>query len=127
MKTSRPGHPPCKIYLPDYHQNPSICVVRALNAYKGRTKALRKSNQLFISVIKPHAEISTQTVSRWLRSALMVLRAATSAAAEAGLSLDIIIAAAHWASSTTFEQFYHKPSTRGVFASTVLDNLEGDA
>ena len=139
VKTSRPGHPPRKIYLPAYHKNPSICVVRALNAYKGRTKTLRKSNQLFISVIKPHAEISTQTVSRWLRNALTgaaidvgftghsTRGAATSAAAEAGLSLDIIMAAADWASSTTFEQFYHKPSTRGVFASTVLDNLDGDA
>ena len=98
-------------------------MVRTLNAYKERTKALRKSNQLFISVIKPHAEISTQTVSRWLRNALTgatinvgftghsTRGAATSAAAEAGLSLDIIMAAADWASSTTFEQFYHKPST----------------
>ena len=80
-------------------------------------------------MIKPHAEISTQTVSRWLRNALTgaaidvgfpghsTRGAATSAAAEAGLSLDIIMAAADWASSATFEQFYHKPSTRGAFAS----------
>ena len=83
-------------------------MVRTLNAYKERTKALRKSNQLFISVTKPHAEISTQTVSCWLRNALTgaaidvgftghsTQGAATSAAAEAGLSLDIIMAAGHY-------------------------------
>ena len=26
VKTSHPGHPPRKIYLPAYHKNPSICV-----------------------------------------------------------------------------------------------------
>jgi hypothetical protein len=90
-----------------------------------------------ISFIKPHSAISTQTVSRWLRNALTgagidmgftghsTQGASTSAAAKAGLSLDIIIAAANWASAKTFEQFYHKPTRQGAFASTVLDRLDG--
>ncbi len=70
VKSSRPGHPPRRIYLPAYHKDPSICVVRTLVSYKEKTNALRKSNQLLISFIKPHSAISTQTVSRWLRNAL---------------------------------------------------------
>ena len=47
--------------------------------------------------------------------------ASTSAAAAAGLSADIILEAADWASVQTFERFYHKESSAGAFARAVLN------
>ena len=49
--------------------------------------------------------------------------ASTSAAAVAGLSADLILEAADWASLRvqTLERFYHKESSAGVFERAVLD------
>ena len=47
--------------------------------------------------------------------------ASTSAAAAAGLSADLILEAADWASVHTFEWFYHRESSAGAFARAVLN------
>lgn len=135
VKTSRPGHPPRRIYLPAYLDNQSICVIRALEAYQARTETVRNSTQLLISHIRPFGPITSQTFSRWLRKSLNLAgidhrftghstrSASTSSAAEAGLPLETILEAADWSSARTFERFYLKPSTRGDFATTVLNTL----
>ena len=68
-----------------------------------------------MSFISPHKAISSQSVSRWLSRALRMAGieltytghstrgASTSAAAAAGLSADLILEAADWASVQTFE------------------------
>lgn len=135
VKTSRPGHPPWRIYLPAYLDNQSICVIRALEAYQARTETVRNSTQLLISHIRLFGPITSQTFSRWLRKSLNLAgidhrftghstrSASTSSAAEAGLPLETILEAADWSSARTFERFYLKPSTRGDFAMTVLNTL----
>jgi len=98
-----------------------------------RTKLLRKSTQLLVSFISPHKAISSQSVSRWLSRALRLVGielnytghsirgASISAAAAAGLSADLILEAADWASVQTFERFYHRESSAGTFARAVLN------
>ena len=46
--------------------------------------------------------------------------ASTSAAAVSGIPLEVIIEAADWASAETFRKYYHRPTSRGTFANTVL-------
>ena len=133
VKNSRPGHPARKFIFLAFPENPKICVIRSLIAYVDRTKGLRKSTQLLVSFISPHKAISSQSVSRWLSRALRMAGielkytghstrgASTSAAAAAGLSADLILEAADWASVQTFERFYHRESSAGAFARAVLN------
>ena len=93
---------------------------------------LRTSSKLLVSYISPHKAISSQSVSRWLYKALRLAGielgysghstrgASTSAAAAAGLSVELILEAADWASAQTFERFYHKEQSSGAFARAVL-------
>ena len=134
-KVSQPGHPPRRIYLPTYANNPKICVVRALVEYQTRTETRRQSSRLLISFVRPHRPISSQTMSRWLRNALQLASiechftghstrsASTSAAAKAGIRLETILEAADWSSSETFKHFYLRPTVRGEFATAVLNAL----
>ena len=63
VKNSRPGHPPRKIFLPAFPQDPATCVVRTLVAYVRRTTDIRKARKLLVSLIAPHDSVSSQTVS----------------------------------------------------------------
>ena len=47
--------------------------------------------------------------------------ASTSVAAAAGLSADLILEAADWASVQTYERFYHRESSAGAFARAALN------
>ena len=134
-KVSRPGHPPRRIYLPAFPDNPAICVVRTLLDYQARTAMFRKSSRLLISFAKPYWAISSRTLSRWLRDCLRLANiegpftghstrsASTSAAARMGLPLKLILEAADWSSAKTFHQFYQRPTNRGDFARAVLTAL----
>lgn len=75
---------------------------------------LRTSSRLLVSFISLHKTISSQSVSRWLTRALRLAGVDTSAAAAAGLSVDLILEAADWASAQTFEQ------CRGAFARALM-------
>ena len=133
MKNSRPDHPARKFLFLAFAENPKICVVRSLTAYVERTKGLGKSTQLLVSFISPHKPISSQSVSRWLSIALRMAGielnytghstrgASTSTAAAAGLSADLILEAADWASVQTFERFYHRESSAGAFSRALLN------
>ena len=104
VKTSRPGHPARKIFL-------SCLPFQIFLISVERTRDLRKSSQLLVSLIAPHKAISSQSVSRWLTRALRMAGielgysghstrgASTSVAAAGGLSVDIILEAADWASA----------------------------
>ena len=132
VKQSRPNHPSRKINLPAYSENKSLCVVHTLKEYRKRTEPIRHSSRQLLAMVAPHAPISSQTISRWVRDALgrvginstftahSTRSASTSAAAEAGLSLDIILEAADWASAGTFRTFYQRPSPRTLFANSVI-------
>ena len=131
VKQSRPGHPARKIYLPAYPADRRLCVVTPLTAYRARTRAIRQSLKLLIA---PHAPISSQTVSRWLRNALKLAginptftghstrSASTTAAAEAGIPLELILEAADWSSAGTFRAHYLRPTSldKETFAKSVI-------
>ncbi len=120
LKTSRPGMHAQEICLPAFPTDHSLCVVSTLNAYLERTRLLRgRESHLFISCVKPHARVSRNTISRWIRdimvSAGIDIRIfhphSTRAAAvsKASIPVDTILRTVGWSRESTFRKFYKKP------------------
>jgi integrase len=132
VKNSRPNHPARRIFLPAFSENESICVVKTLKRYVDQTAPIRKDQALLVSYAAPHLAVGSQTVSRWIRAVLSsagvdtqytshsVRAATTSHAADNGVPLEDILAAADWSSESTFERFYHKPTPNDTFAKSVM-------
>lgn len=112
------------LILPFFEANPGICPARTLLDYLKLTKDLRFNNTyLFLSFKKPHREVSTQTLSRWIKTTLAdcgidttiftahsTRHAATSAAQNAGANIDTIRKSAGWSDrSKAFARFYNRP------------------
>ncbi|KAI2645853.1 Transposon Ty3-G Gag-Pol polyprotein [Labeo rohita] len=132
-------HPP-PFSSPEEERLHCLCPVRALRCYVNRTKALQKSNQLFVSWADSHRgkPISRQRLSHWIVEAIIVgynsmglsppegLRAhstqglASSWAWFKGVSIRDICAAASWASPHTFVKFYKLDVTEPSLAHSVL-------
>ena len=111
-------------------------VLSSLKQYVNRTARLRKDQHLLVSFTSPHSAVGSQTVSRWIRTVLSnagidaqytghsTRAAATSMAADSGVPLEDIIAAADWSSATTFKKFYHKPILKNKFVQSILASGE---
>jgi integrase len=123
VKSSRVGHLQPLLVLPFFNEKPEICPAKTLIAYLNKTSQLRGGvKQLFLSFRKPYRAVSTQTLSRWVRSTLessgidveifkshSTRHASTSAALRLGVSLDVIKRTAGWSgSSNTFFRFYNR-------------------
>lgn len=142
IKTSRVGCPQPVLVLPFFDQKPEICPGKTLQYYLSKTEPLRGNvKYLFIGLKKPHRAVSSQTLSRWIRSTLCdsgvpaaafsahsTRHAATSLANRLGVSLDVIRRTAGWsASSDTFFKFYNRPlnivdSSNESFARAIFEN-----
>nr|CAI5822774.1 unnamed protein product [Callosobruchus analis] len=126
---------PC-LNIPFYPTCAKVCPASALKCYIDRTKDIRKNNSdlLFISPRKPHAPVTKQTLSRWLKDVMLLAgvdtriftshstrHASTSAALRKGLSVDNSQRTAGWTSdSSVFARFYNRPLTSTSFAYSVL-------
>jgi len=137
LKTTKPGNPNPVLSLPFLSCKPELCVASLLVCYIKRTETLRTndSQNALISYAKPFSAVSTQTLSRWLKTVLKqggidtsvftahsTRHASTSAAARNGCSVEQIRGAAGWtASSSVFEKHYHRPLIENTsFAESVL-------
>lgn len=124
IKTSRPGSKQPILVIPFFEERPEICPGRTLNAYIEATKPFRSDcDYLFISFRKPYKLVSSQTLSRWVKTTLgqsgidlqlfsahSTRHASTSKAKQLGVSLDTIRKTAGWSdTSSTFARFYNKP------------------
>ena len=134
VKQSRPGYRAPSVVLQAYPADSSLCVSTYLKEYLRRTKPLRGSeSKLFISFTKPYKQVSSETISRWIRLVMELAgvdtkvfkphstrAAATSKAKAASVPLHEILRTAGWSSSRCFDQFYNKPVETSTFASAVL-------
>ena len=66
MKTTRPGCGLHAVLLKQFN-TPDLCVVRTLFHYILRTKDVRKSSYLFISIVN-FRKVTTCSLSRWLKT-----------------------------------------------------------
>lgn len=142
IKTSAINRKMPILVLPYFNEKPSICPARAIEQYITRTKDKRSNNcdKLFISFKKPFREVSSQTISRWVKCTLSdsgidssvfgahsTRHAATSAANRLGVSIDLIKSTAGWTgNSQTFAKFYNREvvaDNSELFARSLLNSL----
>ena len=105
-----------KVFKEDVRLDP----VHYLRAYVRRTRHLRQGNRLFVSVVKPHKAVLSETISRWLRSVISlsgqwgtggsVRSVSTSCALGKGATLQNILEAGDWARVSTFRRYYYDAS-----------------
>ena len=121
LKTTKPGKQKAPITLNSYSDDKQ-CIVKHLYKYIQTTAPLRGNYKgLLISHKKPHRPVTVNTLSRWAKEVMTkagidvqtfgdhsTRGAATSAVAQQGLSLDIILKAGNWQNARTFERFYHR-------------------
>lgn len=141
IKTSKVNSFQPVLRLPFYDLRPQICPARSLRSYLNKTKNLRgyNNNRLFLSVKKPYSNITSQTISNWLKETLQdsgidisiftahsTRHAATSKANKLGVSIDIIKKTAGWSeSSSAFARFYNKQIVnQNEFAESLLNSSQ---
>ena len=56
-----------------YDKEPKLCVVMHLTKYLKRTQAFQKTNNLFLTCIKPHKAATKDTVPSWCCKSLFVI------------------------------------------------------
>ena len=96
-------------------------MVTDVKAYMDRTAPLiKEATQLLISLKKPYAPISCDTLSRWTKLVMTMAgidtvvfrphstRAASASAAAKHIPLQDILKSAGWSKETTFSKYYHK-------------------
>lgn len=124
------------LILPPFHDK-NLCPVYSLKKYAKLTELLRNNEpKLFISYVKPHKVVSSQSVSRWLVDVLDLAgidtklfhahsyrHASTSKAAAVGVNIDTIFSRAGWTpGSKTFAKFYNRPTSNvSEFSEKVLE------
>ena len=139
LKTSRPGKHVSDLTFTAYSPDNRLCPIVCLSEYVKRTSHLRKgSDQLLVSFQKPHKPVSTDTISRWLKTVLeksgidtsvfkghSTRAASTSAAAKCKVPLSTIMDNAGWSNATTFGRFYRKPivTSSKAYGQLLLENL----
>lgn len=138
IKTSKLNSEQPVLRLPYFHNRPEVCPARCLETYINKTQTLRKDDSLFISFKKPHARVTSQTLSRWIKdilcssgidtsiySAHSTRHAATSTANKHGVNIDLIRRTAGWSnSSSVFAKFYNRTIVENPnnFATAVLSS-----
>lgn len=136
-KTYKPGKARPLLCLPFFKERPDLCIANTVIQYLKVSANLRDKNSkhLFIAINKPHKEVSSQTISRWIKivlqkcgidinvfSAHSTRYASSLAAFASGLDLETIRNAAGWSDrSSVFAKFYNRPISKNFsFARTVV-------
>ena len=118
LKTRDPG---TTIHLSRFEQE-ELCIVRQVHQYLDMTEQIRKDDRLLISFVKPHKQVSCDTVRRWI---LTVMRStgidtthfkshstrasSTSAAFRNKVPIAAVMKAGMWKNQNTFTKFYNRP------------------
>ena len=131
------GQAPPKLDFYAFPNDPELCVVSTLNIYIERSKPWRNSTktQLLLGTIEPHDQVTSDSVSRWLKNVLHLAgidtntfkghstgSASSSRAGMAGMSVEDIMKRGSWSNESTWQRFYNKPvlSAEEKFQNSVL-------
>ena len=123
------------LYLPKSSEA-QTCLWRCLYAYLVRTEDIRHDTRLLVTMRAPHGHATRTTISRWMRCVLRKsgvneqiykahsTRAAATSKAHMFIPLQQVMAAADWATASTFRNHYQKQvSGRGEFAKAVWQKV----
>ena len=115
-KTTRPEHLAQVISLNSFEQDVRLDPVSYLCHYVNRTKELRDSESLFVTLVRPHKAASRATLASWIQQVLvhsgqsgsggLTRSTVTSHAVHRGVSLKDVLKAGDWAQASTFRDFY---------------------
>jgi len=108
-----------------------LCPVLCLKAYERATASFRKkdSMQLFLAINSPHQPVTTSTVARWLKQAIVVSGiepeftahstrgASSTAAAMNGITIREVMERAGWSRQDTFCKHYFRPIEQALVAA----------
>ena len=127
-----------EFFVPVFVSSSSLCPVACLHAYLQKTAVFRTPSDkgvLLISSQKPHDPVAVSTVSRWIKSGLAkcgidvskfsghsTRGVAATAAREAGVSMEVVLASADWSTPHTFISHYFRPHALSSFGNAVLQN-----
>ena len=116
-KRSRKVHP---ISVINYTPEPSLNPLQLLDEYITSTTEIRTTDYLFVSLQKPHKNITRDTISRWIKEVLKSVgidtnaftaystkHAAATKANKQGVSINDILHMAGWENEQTFQRFYN--------------------
>lgn len=137
IKTSGPNRLQPILVFPYFQAKPELCVASSIEFYVEKTSNIRGSiNNLILTYKRPFHPASTQTISRWIKTAIKnsgininkfsshsVRHASTSAALRCGLNINTIKNTAGWSQgSEVFLKFYNRPvgQPNEIFANTIL-------
>ncbi len=100
------------------------------------SRAVSVPTHVFIALVSPFREVSSNTISRWIKcfigsagvdtsvfSAHSTRGAAASKAATSGLSIDTILHAGCWAAESTINKFYRRESVPSVAAAVLISSI----
>lgn len=130
-------HPQLEIFR--FSEDVDLCPISHLEHYRERTSDLRKKeDKIFLSYIKPHQGIVSETMGSWVKqilklsgidvskfSAHSVRHASSSLAKKRGISIKNIMDKGRWSSSSVWQKFYYKevPSDKEKFHRAVFQNF----
>ena len=126
LKQSRPGYKDPLLTMKAYPPDRRLCTYLVMKEYLSRTKNLRGNHsKLFISYVKPHKEVTKDTISRWIKTVMArsgvntnvfgahsVRSASSSKAYRNKVPIKDILEKAGWSNASTFARFYKKPIDR---------------
>lgn len=141
IKQCRPNYNIQRVKFFAYSKDASLCVCQTLQTYIKVTEEFwqvnnQKENKLLLSFIKPHKNVSKDTIARWIKTMLnmsgvdtskftagSVRPAAASKAKAMAVPLTCIMAKAGWSSETTFAKYYNKQIVTGSdpFQDAILE------
>ena len=138
LKQTRPGHHLQEISIKAYAPDRRLCIVTVLQEYIKRTATLRRNDNLFISYVPPHKQVSKATIGRWIKYVLTksgvdvsiftphsTRAAATTGAKLMNVPIATIIKTAGWSNETTFSKYYDKTPGKEVdFAHALLQRTQ---
>ena len=125
-----------RVRLPFINDHPNICPASNLQYYLNRTKIWRDINDeyIFISVIKPHKQLTSQRIAKLLLQSMAaagvdtqkwkahsVRGASATNLLDKGTSVEDVMRAGRWGSFLVFRDFYDR-STRNVNVIRVVTN-----
>ena len=118
-KHHRQGKKIRKITIQSYPGDARVCAVETVRAYIARRQYLCGEDQLLVTHRKPYRPASVDTVARWLKQVLKLAGvnpavfgahsyrgASTSAARQASIPIQKILARGQWASEHTWRSHY---------------------
>ena len=123
LKHTNAKHPLQPFLYHSFSENENLCIVNCLKFYIGErnTRMDRNQGRLMITYGKPHKEISSETLSRWMKGELSNARiditifqahscreASTSKARQQGIEISEIVKRGCWSKENTFIRFYNK-------------------